>query len=159
MKIWHLLFGKAAPAPAQDEEQDEEFGHMRWISTDRKGGGYFECRGRFRPTGHVLDIMVDAPPNGPTAAQRAFYQAVEAEYSQLVSAMQPLVEAEFRNWQPDFAIQNFAAEFWPVGVAIPHIMANKPVEWELSFDTRHDLNHMVTVLYQNFQPYAVRVDG
>ncbi|MFC4794134.1 hypothetical protein ACFPAF_18685 [Hymenobacter endophyticus] len=140
-------------------KQDEKFGQMRWISTDRKGGGYFECRSRFQPTGHMLDIAVDAPADGPTVAQRNFYKDIETNYSWLVGVMQPLIEAEFRNWQPGFAIQDFSAELWPVGLDIPQLIDNKPVKWELSFETAHDLNHMVTVLYQNFQPYAVRVDG
>ncbi|RSK44223.1 hypothetical protein [Hymenobacter perfusus] len=153
MKIWEFLFGKPVYV------QDAEFGRLQWIATDRKGQGYFEGTRTFGPTGHTLSITLNAPRTGPTAAQRAFWHAIEARYPQLTDAAQVLIEAELRHWKPGFTVHDFQAEFWPVGLDIPALAEGQPVAWELAFETHHDPNHMITVLWRDFAPSVVRIDG
>ncbi|RSK48815.1 hypothetical protein [Hymenobacter rigui] len=153
MKIREFLFGKPVYV------QDEEFGRLQWIATHRKGQGYFEGTRTFGPTGHTLTITLDAPSTGPTAAQRAFWHAIEARYLQLTDAAQKLIEAELRHWKPGFTVHDFQAEFWPVGLDIPSLAESQPVEWELAFETIHDPDHTVTILWRSFEPYFVRIDG
>ncbi|AHJ96911.1 hypothetical protein [Hymenobacter swuensis] len=153
MKIREFLFGKLVYV------QDKVVGQLQWIATDRKSAGYFKGACTFGPTGHTLDISFDAPRTGPTAAQKVFYHAIETHYPQLADLAQVLIVAEFRNWEPGFTVHDFQAEFWPVGLHIPLLTENQPVGWELFFETHHDPNHTVTVLWRNFDPYFVRIDG
>jgi hypothetical protein len=55
-------------------------------------------------------------------------------------------------------IQNFIAEFKPVGLNIP-ACDKLPIAWEIVFDTLHDVNHTVTIGMVDDEPQYVRIDG
>lgn len=76
----------------------------------------------------------------------------------MVAKLTPLIEAEFGVWMPLPVIQNFVAEFKPVGLGIP-ACDKLPIEWEIVFDTGHDVNHTVTVEVLDDEPQYVRIDG
>jgi hypothetical protein len=83
---------------------------------------------------------------------------VEEDYHLLVDKLVPIIEAEFGAWMPLPVIKNFVAEFKPTGLEIP-LCDRQPIEWEITFDTVHDLNHIVTVGMLGYEPQYVRVDG
>ncbi|GAA4347405.1 hypothetical protein GCM10023185_02500 [Hymenobacter saemangeumensis] len=113
----------------------------------------------FEPTSRNVSCAIDAGPDGPTEKQQAFFQKIEQDYLTLRSALIPVLEDEFQNWKPDFKIQDFATEFWLVGLSIPELGAS-PVEWEWSFETVHDENHMLTISMIDSTPQAgVCFDG
>ena len=55
-------------------------------------------------------------------------------------------------------IEDFSREFTLVAMSIPRLK-DKPVEWNLSFDTIHDVNHQVTVELIDYKPSGVIIDG
>ena len=113
----------------------------------------------FGPTGREISCSIDAGPDGPTEEQQAFFQKIEQNCYSLRGALIPVLEDEFRNWKPDFKIQDFDAEFWLVGLSIPEL-GKQTVEWEWSFETVHDDNHMLTIhMHGNIPQAGVRFDG
>jgi hypothetical protein len=98
----------------------------------------------FEPTGRNISCSIDAGPEGPTAEQKALFQGIERDYYYLRGLLIPVFEDEFQHWKPNFKIQDFEEEFWLVGLSIP-ALGTQPVEWDWSFETIHDNNHMLTI--------------
>lgn len=64
----------------------------------------------------------------------------------------------FGAWMTLPVIKDFAAEFKPTYLTIP-ACDQEPIEWEITFDIVHDLNHIVTIGMLGYEPQYVRVDG
>ncbi|MCB2377487.1 hypothetical protein LGH70_07835 [Hymenobacter sp. BT635] len=140
--------------------EDDFFGSLLFVECKQPGHSYFEGRRLFRPTGHLLDLAVDGELPGPGAAQYAFYEQVEARYTELVPAVQQLIENEARHWLRPAGIRDFIAEFWPVHISIPTITSEvESMEWELAFETVHDKNHTFTIMLQGVTPRQLCIDG
>ena len=58
----------------------------------------------------------------------------------------------------ELVVKDFTAEFKPVHLSIP-TCEKQHVEWEIAFDTVHNLNHIVTVGMLGYDPQYVQVDG
>jgi hypothetical protein len=65
----------------------------------------------FPLTGSDTDVLIQAEPSGPTDSQRTFYQNFQTNFDAYAAKMKPLIEDEFRNWQPEFEIKDFRREF------------------------------------------------
>ncbi|UOQ71766.1 hypothetical protein [Hymenobacter cellulosilyticus] len=154
MGFREFLFGR------QLRLEDEVFGSLLYFDCKNPENNYFEGKRLFTPTGTRIEVLLTAGPSGPSTAQHAFYEQIEAQYPTLLPALAWLITTEVRNWQPDFEIQNFVEEFQPTLLELPAISkAAGPVDWELSFETIHDQNHTFVVSRQGFTPYKVQVDG
>jgi hypothetical protein len=138
--------------------QDPLFGPLRYIKGTKQTSGYFEGRGLFNPTGNTIEYLIDSDETGPSEAQREFYRTLQAEFTHYIVRIEPLIIDEFRNWLPDFVIHDFTQEFTLLAVTIPHLDIS-PVEWDLWFSTVHDLNHQITVSFQDKQPIHIHIDG
>ena len=58
----------------------------------------------------------------------------------------------------ELVVEDFTAELKPVHLSIP-ACEKQPVEWEITFDTVHNLNHIVTVGMFGYNPQYVQIDG
>ncbi|WP_153797325.1 hypothetical protein [Foetidibacter luteolus] len=138
--------------------QDDFFGELRFMDFNDASKNYFEGRGYFAPTNNETEYLIHANNEGPTEIQRNFYRDLQANFKQYVEKIKPLIEDEFRNWKEDFLITDFYHEFRLVCVVIPRL-ENKPLIWEMAFDTIHDLNHQVTIEFTGDQPTGILIDG
>jgi len=153
MGFWSFLFGKPVKI------DDAFFGEMQWIKIPNDPSkSYFECERYFKPSGEKIGLSVTGVLSGPTQQQKDFFTEVETNYSLLVAKLIPLIEAEFGNWMPLPVIKSFVAEFKPIGLDIP-ACDKLPIQWEIVFDTIHDVNHTVTVEILDDEPLHIRVDG
>lgn len=153
MGFWQFLFGKPVKI------NDPFFGEMHWVEVaNNLSVSYFECECHFKPSGEKIGLSVTGTFSGPTQQQRNFFSQVEANYPSLVTRLAPLIEAELGCWMPLRVIQNFIAEFKPVGLNIP-ACDKLPIAWEIVFDTVHDVNHTVTIGMVDDEPQYVRIDG
>jgi hypothetical protein len=153
MGFWDFLFGKPVKIG------DAFFGEMQWVEiANNLSESYFECERYFKPSGEKIGVSVTGLLSGPTQRQKDFFVQVEANYSLLVAKLNPLIEAEFGAWMPLPIIKNFVGEFKPIGLDIP-ACDKLPIEWEIVFDTVHDMNHTVTAGMLDDEPQYVRVDG
>ena len=137
---------------------DPVFGPLRYMSSKDSSKGYFSGKVFFSPTASDTDVLIQAEPSGPTEPQRTFYQNLQTNFDQYAAKMKPLIEDEFRNWQPEFEIKDFRKEFTLVCISIPRL-DNAPVHWELAFNTIHDRNHTVTIDFQGDEPKNILIDG
>ncbi|WP_324677101.1 hypothetical protein [Hymenobacter sp. GOD-10R] len=138
MGFWSFLFGE------RTRVEDKYFGDERL----------------FKPTSKVIGLGISGKLPGLTTAQKEFYRQVEENYLALIPGIQKLITAKVRNWKPDFTIQDFTKEFWPVYLSIPAIeKKEKELEWEIAFETFHDQNHTFTIYMKGFLPDYVHIDG
>jgi len=138
MGFWSFLFGKSVKGKPADD--------------------YFECERYFSPSGEQIELSVTGELSVLTQRQENFIAQVEKDYSLIIGAVIPAFEDEFRNWKPAFKIADFKQEFKPIHLSIP-TCDQQAVEWEMSFETIHDLNHIVVVYMLNFQLLHIHIDG
>ena len=137
---------------------DDVFGLLRFMEFKNASSSYFEGKGYFTPTNSEIQFIIRAGIDGPSEKQKEFYRNVESKYTTYIEKMKLVIEAEFRNWKDEFAIQDFNNEFKLVCINIPAI-GTTPITWDLAFTTIHDLNHHVTVEFINDEPTGVLIDG
>lgn len=134
------------------------FGPLQFRKATKHRTNYFEGTGLFTPTDQTIDYCIHSAEDGPSEDQRAFYRRLQADFVHHLVRIEPLIVDEFRNWRPDFAIQDFAREFTLLAVTIP-LLDTSPVEWDMSFSTVHDQDHNIRIAFQDQQPIHILIDG
>jgi len=153
MGLWNRLFGRTA------KTGDAFFGEMTFMEIPNDPAqSYFECARYFKPIDGVVELGVTGQLSGPTQRQKDFFAQLEDNYELIVAAVVLIIESKFRNWKPDFKIGNFEQEFKLVWLEIP-ACDQQPVEWEISYETVHDLNHTLFITMQGYQPLRILIDG
>lgn len=138
---------------------DAFFGEMVFVEIANDPlKNYFECERYFRPGGEKIGLSITGSLSGPTQRQKDFFTQVENDYSLLIPRLVRIIEREFGAWMASPFIKDFAKEFKPGYLSIP-TCEEQPVEWEIAFDTVHDVNHTVTVGLLGYEPQYVQVDG
>ena len=153
MGLLDFIFGK----PTKIE--NDFFGTMLFLE-DKKDTlkSYFECRRYFIPSDKIIEIGIDGDATGPTQKQIDFFKSVEDKYSEISKAITPLIEDEFGNWKEGFKINDFQKEFEPVYLRLPRC-ENKPIVWEIAFESDHDRNHTFTLTMFDFEAKEILIDG
>ena len=138
---------------------DEFFGKMVFVEFKKKpSNNYFECRRHFKPTNELIEIGIKGNKTGPTKIQKDFFLNIESNFNIITASIQPMLESEFQNWKEDFKIIDFKHEFKAKYLQLPSCK-NEPKEWEISFETAHDLNHIFTVTMNDFKATDISIDG
>ncbi|SHH85628.1 hypothetical protein SAMN04488109_5610 [Chryseolinea serpens] len=138
--------------------RDDFFGTLTFINFKDVTKNYFEGKGKFEPTGEIIEYLIDGDLSGLTNDQKTFYNKIQNSYDEIISKITPLIEDEFKNWKEDFQINDFKKEFSLVAVAIPRL-PSELIVWNISFDTIHDENHQITVEFKDFEPESISFDG
>jgi hypothetical protein len=153
MSFWNLFSGRTVKIG------DAFFGEMTFMeSSNDLAQSYFECELYFQPSSEKIGLSVTGTLSGPTQRQKDFFSQIEADYFLLVPRWKEVIEQKFGAWMLWPLIKNFAKEFKPSLIDIPTCV-EQPIAWEITFDTFHDLNHIVTVGMLGYEPHYVRVDG
>lgn len=141
------------------KRENEFFGTMLFLE-DKKDPlkSYYECRRHFTPSDKIIEIGIDGDASAPTQKQIDFFKSVEDKYSEISKAITPLIEGEFGNWKEGFKINDFQKEFEPVYLRLPRC-ENKPIVWEIAFESDHDRNHTFTLTMSDFEAKEILVDG
>lgn len=139
--------------------ENEFFGTMLFLE-DKKDTlkSYFECRRQFIPSNKIIEIGIDGDVSGPTQKQIDFFKSIEDNYLIIAKAISPLIEDEFGNWKEGFKINDFQKEFEPVYLRLPKC-ENKPIVWEIAFESDHDRNHTFTLTMSDFDAKEILIDG
>ncbi len=153
MGLLDFIFGKPTKL------ENEFFGIMLFLE-DKKDSlkSYFECRRHFNPSDQIIEIGIDGEATGPTQKQIDFFKSVEDNYSTITKAISALIEDEFGNWKVGFKINDFQKEFEPVYLRLPRC-ENKPIVWEIAFESDHDRNHTFTLTMSDFDAKEILIDG
>jgi hypothetical protein len=153
MGLLDFIFGKPKKI------QHDFFGTMLFLEFKKESHkSYFECKRHFKPTDRSIEIGIDGEETGPTQNQVDFFRSVEDNYATIAKAILPLIEDEFGNWKEGFRINDFQKEFEPVYLRIPRC-ENKPIVWEIAFESDHDKNHTFTLTMSDFEAKEIVIDG
>lgn len=139
---------------------DPFFGPMTFCESkkDPQQWNYFEARRHFAPAGGEIDIILYGDLPGAIEAQVALFRSIEENYSLVCRVVEPAIVAEVRQWDDDFAIDDFGRQFTPVGLSIPRL-ASADDEWEIDFESPLDENHVFTAFMVGFEVKRIMVDG
>ena len=69
-----------------------------------------------------------------------------------------MIENEFQNWKEGFKIIDFRKEFKAVYLFLPRCENDLKV-WEIAFESKHDLNHTITMTMSDFNATEILIDG
>jgi hypothetical protein len=135
--------------------RDDVFGELRFINGKQP---YFEGSAYFAATGATINVFIPTQLPGPSEEQKIFYTRLQQNFTPYIEKINPLIEDEFRNWKPGFAIGDFNAEFTLLCISIPN-MNNHPLIWDMAFSTVHDRNHQISIDFEDHHPAAILIDG
>ena len=138
---------------------DSFFGEMLFFEFKKNPEkNYFECRKYFKPDDKIIEIGIEGNSTGPTEFQKEFFRQIESNYENIVCSIKPMIENEFKNWKENFNIEEFKNEFKPVYIYLSRCEKN-PKIWEIMFETKHDLNHTITIKLNDLKATEILVDG
>ena len=139
--------------------EDDFFGTLRYYEIKKMPeNSYFDGKRHFKPIDTTVDLTIDADKTGPTQTQKDFFKKIEDEFSMIISNITPMIEDLFQNWKEDFKIQDFNREFPTIFLSIPRC-ETQPNNWEISFATIHDQNHIIGITMKDWIPQDIVMDG
>lgn len=145
MNFWNFLFGKNSVITIQDTF----FGELK----DYKG--HFEGQIYFKPTDSIVEISIFNDLIQPH--YKLFFQELEERYESLKLLLKEKFEHDFfKNMDETFEIKDFDNEFSLIFISLPKSVNDN---WELSFDSIHDKNHIFTGYFNHWQLLYVNIDG
>ena len=156
MGFWNSLFGKPVKI------NDLFFGELLFMEVKSSpANSYFEGWRDFKPLGEKIEVGVSGSLQGPTQAQKDFFKQIEDDYALLIQRITPLIEDAFHEWQADFRVNNFAAEFKPVYLFVPDCEQNS-LEWEIAFESMPELvsynyPYTLTIEMRDYEPQHISV--
>jgi hypothetical protein len=112
----------------------------------------------FSPLNKSIELALEFVNNSPNVEQIVFYQLIESQYDTLIPSFTKAIQSEFLQWGEDVKVIDFKSEFTLTGLDLPTCTA-EPINWELYFDTTHDLNHIIIISMKDFDIQQVMVDG
>ena len=139
--------------------ENEFFGTMLFIENKKDAvKSYYECKRHFAPSNKTIEIGIKGDITGPTQKQIDFFKSIEDNYSKIAKSVTPLIEDEFGNWNEGFKVSDFLKEFEPVYLHLPRC-EDKPIVWEIAFESEHDRNHTFTLTMSDFDAKEILIDG
>jgi hypothetical protein len=135
--------------------QDTVFGELKLTSGNNS---FFSGRQIFAPLKKEVEIIIMTTENVVTPEQHKFYSELQTNYNEYKSKMTPIIEDTFKNAIDNFSIVDFDKEFKLTTIMIPDFN-EKPLVWNLSFETVHDLDHIFSVDFNDYEAIDVQIDG
>ena len=142
------------------EVADEFFGRLTYMKMPKGRVSYWEATRTFAPSGREIELFVDAPGPEllPNESQRQFFLTVEGHYSGIVASVEAVLRPQFEAWCRAPLALPFEREFTLTSFSIPN-MALADAQWEMSFDSHTDQNHLFSVSLVGERATGVTIDG
>ena len=131
------------------------FGKITFFDAEKP---YWEGSKKFDLPIGMIEIFIGADEAGPSENHIKFCKDFEQNISTTVESMRPLLEKEFEVWTGQKIPENFWSEFTCSGIAIPRD-GNIKNNWDISFESRTEGEHLFTVYFENGSPTRITVDG
>jgi len=156
MGFFSSLFKRLRPP----ELDDEFFGRLVYMKMPQGRVSYWEAKRVFPPTGREVELFIDAPAPlaTPNETQRNFFLEVAHDYHGILAAIEPLLRSELETWIHKPIERPFADEFILTSFSIP-VPSEMPPDWEMSFDSVTDPNHLFSVTNRGRVAQNVTIDG
>jgi hypothetical protein len=138
---------------------DPFWGKMTFIKINKKPeANYIECKPFFEPINQNIEVFIDAETSEPSVEQKQFFLKIQKNYQEITKLVTPIIENEFQNWKDGMKVIDFSKEFTPVGITLPRF-EKTPINWSISFETVHDLDHQIEITMQDFEAIGILIDG
>ena len=130
---------------------DPIFGSMVYMGDRLK---YWEGQILFAPTGSTIEVFVDGPADDGMEEQHIFFQRVIQEWPALSSSIGRFLIEQSYEREPKIRIDSFRI----CSLSIP-AGSIENADWEVSFDTLPDRDHIWAVHMKGLVPLGFVVDG
>lgn len=154
------FFSRIFSKPTPILIQDEAFGQMKFHTGRR--GNWWECAGVFLPENKEIAFLVDTAETWPPSKQqKVFLKEIERRYPQLLETWKAALEANIRNWSPDFHLPDLKEVFSTDAIEIPAEIGERPV-WTIVFQANDRIEpafHYFNLRMEGWQVTEILVDG
>ena len=142
------------------EFDDKFFGHLIYMKMPKGRISYWEASRVFSPTGQEIELFIDAPApeQPPDELQRQFLISIESRYREILVAVEAVLRPQFEEWTRKPLSGTLDTEFTMTSFSIPHAPLQE-AQWEMSFDSKSDVNHLFTVAISGYVATGVTIDG
>jgi hypothetical protein len=138
--------------------EDKFFGTLVYMKMPRGRTSYWEAQKKLRTREVELFIDAPAPESPPSTLQQQFFAQVERDLESWFAETDRILRPQFEEWTRRPLTARFEDEFTLTGFDIPNV-ALSDAEWEMSFDSKSDANHMFTVTFKKGVATGVAIDG
>ncbi|MDP2178492.1 hypothetical protein [Methylicorpusculum sp.] len=140
--------------------EDTFFGSLTYIKLPKGRISYWEAKHVFLPTNREVELFIDAPApeQPPNEVQRQFFLTVDHRFNEILSAAEAVLRPQFEEWCCQPLAEPFEVEFTMTSFSIPAASLEQ-ANWEISFESKADANHLFTVAFSGLAATGVTVDG
>lgn len=156
MNLISALLKKLRPL----EIEDSFFGRITYIKMPKGRISYWEAKRLFKPSSREIELFIDAPAAElpPNDLQRQFFTFVETHFKEILKAVEVILRPQFEEWTRKPLAEPIEAEFTMTGFSIPCAPLEQ-AEWEMSFESKTDANHLFSVSLNGLVAIGVTIDG
>jgi hypothetical protein len=142
------------------EIDDPYFGRLVYMKLPKGKVSYWEAKLHFHPCGREIELFIDAPGHeqAPNEEQREFFAWVQTSYPAIIAGIEGVLRARSEQWTRQKLTKKFEEAFKLTSFSIP-LPTDEPPEWEMSFDSEADADHLFTVSLQGVEVQNVSIDG
>jgi len=134
---------------------DPVFGSMLYLG-DRLN--YWEGKATFTPTGIEIEIFIDGSADDQMEQQHRFYRELLGQWLRISEDIGKVLMKTLHERRPNVPINSVWDDFKVSSLNIPK-SSLESAEWEISFSTPSDQNHLFRVLMKGLMPQQVVIDG
>lgn len=140
--------------------EDPFFGSLTYMKMPKGRVSYWEATRLFSPTNREIELFIDAPApeQPPSESQRRFFSSVEHRFKEVLTSAEVILRPRFEEWCGLPLGQPFEVEFTMASFSIPTLPLEQ-ADWEMSFVSQTDENHLFSVAFTGFSANGVTVDG
>ncbi|OAI19158.1 MULTISPECIES: hypothetical protein [Methylomonas] len=142
------------------EVDDPFFGLITYMKMPRGRISYWEATRLFKPSNREIELFIDAPAAElpPNELQRQFFTSVEVRFKEVLKAVELVLRPQFEEWTRKPLCESFEVEFTMTSFSIP-CASLEHAEWEISFESKSDANHLFSVSLIGLVAKGVSIDG
>jgi hypothetical protein len=119
---------------------------------------YWEGQKPLRTSDVELFIDAPTPEAPPSPLQQQFFMQVEGSLERLFEEANRILRPRFEDWTKRPLNVRFDEEFILTSFSIPNT-ALSDAEWEASFESKSDPNHLFTVTFKGSEATDSTIDG
>jgi hypothetical protein len=140
--------------------EDQFFGSLTYMKMPKGHVSYWEATRHFSPTNREVELFIDAPApeQPPSELQRQFFSSVEYRFKEILTSAEAILRSQFEEWCRQPLGQPFDVEFTTASFSVPTLPLEQ-ANWEISFVSQTDENHLFSVAFSGLSANGVTIDG
>jgi hypothetical protein len=159
-----VYFSDVTPYNVEINEDKQEVGPVEEIfkkfnlhepATDHDP--YYEATYNFPPTKKTIVILMEDErrKHWPSAQDMEFIKKVEANFTEIIERMKPVISKEYKRRKLHSEIGNFMEEFSIDAIELPPFYES-PQTWSISFEATHN-PYLTIITFSDFNPVDIEI--